>query len=69
MDETARTLLGFWFGPMTYDDAAIAERQSALWWEKSERVDHQIATRFGTLLQQAAGDWTHCGTQSLRACS
>ncbi|WP_040663111.1 DUF924 family protein [Nitrococcus mobilis] len=54
MDETACALLEFWFGPMADGDASIAERQAGLWWDKSERVDHEITTRFGALFQQAA---------------
>lgn len=54
MDEAVTVLLAFWFGPMADDDGTIAERQSGLWWSKSAQVDHEIAARFGGLLQQAA---------------
>lgn len=39
---------------MTDDDGTIAERQSGLWWSKLVQTDHEIAARFGGLLQRAA---------------
>lgn len=54
MDEEAAALLEFWFGPMTDDDGAIAERQSGLWWNKCAQADREIAIRFGGLPARAA---------------
>lgn len=53
MDETARELLSFWFGPPA-GEATVAKRQGKLWWSKNARLDTIIRDRFANTYQQAA---------------
>ncbi|TFV96564.1 DUF924 domain-containing protein [Oxalobacteraceae bacterium OM1] len=54
--ETPATIHAFWFGPHVaeLDDAAIAHRQTALWWRKNPAVDAAMRTRFAGCIEQAA---------------
>lgn len=55
--DTPATIHAFWFGPAADADAeaAIIERQSALWWRKQPAVDAEIRARFAPLVGRAAG--------------
>ncbi len=48
-------ILEFWFGEdfAELDDAAIAGRQSGLWWGKNKSTDTEIRQRFEPLVQAA----------------
>lgn len=55
--ETPESVLAFWFGGApdpTAGDAAIATRQSALWWKKDPATDAAIRTRFAAWTTRAA---------------
>lgn len=56
MDPRAAEVLDFWFGP-----ASAAPEMRSLWFTKSDATDHEIAERFGLLIDEAlAGglaDW------------
>lgn len=54
--ETPQTVVEFWFGPEAgkADDAAIAERQQALWWRKDPATDSAIRRRFEDVITEAA---------------
>lgn len=47
-------ILDFWFGDSVDNDAAIANRQSSLWWDKSPATDEAIRKRFEAQVQAAA---------------
>ena len=47
MDELAREVLRFWFG----DEQPLAARPE--WFRKSDAFDHEIAQRFGLLIERA----------------
>jgi len=49
--ETAESLHACWFGGKA-DDAA-ADRQSKLWWKKSDAQDAELAARFAPLVEAA----------------
>ncbi|NUZ07175.1 DUF924 family protein [Piscinibacter koreensis] len=50
LDPRAREVLDFWFGPA---EAGITDVQRQTWFSKDEAFDAAIATRFGTLIEQA----------------
>lgn len=65
--DTPATIHAFWFGPAADADAeaAIIERQSALWWRKQPAVDAEIRARFAPLVGRAAArsstpGWAGC---------
>ncbi|MDN5849274.1 MAG: DUF924 domain-containing protein [Nitrococcus sp.] len=59
MEETAREILSFWFGPAA-GDAVVAKRQGKLWWSKNTRLDAIIRDRFAATHQRAArGELDH----------
>lgn len=62
MDTAAQELLDYWFGAdaANLSDAAIADRQSQLWWGKDAERDAEIRERFGaTAAQGARGELDH----------
>ncbi|HTD04234.1 DUF924 family protein [Undibacterium sp.] len=58
--ETIDSILAFWFGTDT-DDAATAQAQGKLWWQKQPETDALIRQRFAGYTHQAANgalqDW------------
>ncbi len=54
--ETPQTIAEFWFGPDAGNaaDAAVAERQAALWWRKDPETDNAIRRRFEDVITEAA---------------
>lgn len=48
IEESPASIHRYWFGGNAHelDDAAIAQRQSKLWWAKDDRTDREIAERF-----------------------
>ena len=53
MSISPQDILFFWFGP-SGDAVAMANRQSALWWSKDERIDADMRERFETTVRTAA---------------
>lgn len=53
MEENAASVLQFWFGDSA-DDATVAARQAALWWQKQAETDAMITARFEPLVKAAA---------------
>jgi len=53
MHEEAQAILQFWFGRAT-ESPALAEEQSALWWQSTREQDNEITERFLALHEQAA---------------
>jgi uncharacterized protein (DUF924 family) len=57
---TPDKIISYWFGDIA-DDAECAAKQAALWWQKSEKTDCDIAARFGESLEIATqgglDDW------------
>lgn len=51
--EVALSVQRFWFGE-GLDDAATAQRQSALWWSKNDAIDREIKSRFEPLVLAAS---------------
>lgn len=49
---TPDKILSYWFAGIE-DDAECAATQAALWWQKSEQTDCDIAARFGETLEIA----------------
>lgn len=53
MTETIESVLLFWFGDSA-DDATVAARQAALWWQKRAETDATITSRFEDLVSRAS---------------
>jgi uncharacterized protein (DUF924 family) len=51
--ETPASILAFWFGSAA-TDAAVAQAQSSLWWQKNPATDAAIRARFAAWTEQAA---------------
>ena len=51
--ETPASVLAFWFGSAA-NDAAAAQAQASLWWQKNHATDKAIRTRFAAWTDQAA---------------
>lgn len=63
--ETPDSIHRFWFGADAHclDDAALGQRQAALWWSKHAETDAEIRRRFGALIDDAgAGRLNHWAT-------
>ncbi|MDA0323833.1 MAG: DUF924 domain-containing protein [Verrucomicrobia bacterium] len=58
---TPDKILSYWFGELA-DDAECAAQMAALWWQKGEKTDCDIAARFGESLEIAMqgglDDWS-----------
>lgn len=52
---TPKTILDFWFGSDP-DDAAVAKKQSDLWWSRNKATDDEIRRRFEIYVIMAASE-------------
>lgn len=60
---SSEDILDFWFGTAT-DNLTVAQRQSKLWWSKSDELDRQIRERFEPLLLTMAKEETACFSET-----